>query len=121
MKETLVKEKESQSLLSEKLVKEVREKDSEVEETRLKYENMKEKARKYKNEAKLGANGVGQIESKVAGKEKRIEQLVKELDEKEGILVGMANERKKSETEVGFLYFMHSNEFKPQNMISSGF
>ena len=105
VKETLLQEKESQSLLSEKLEKEGREKDNEVEETRLKYENMKEKARKYKNEAKLGANGFGQIESKVVEKEKRIEQLVKELDEKEGILVGMANERKKSETEVIFFRF----------------
>ena len=102
MKETLVQEKESQ----EKLVKE---KDSEVEEMRLRFENMKEKARKYKNEAKSGANGVGLVESKVGEMERRIEQLVKELEEKEAILVDMDINRKKSETEVSFLYFSLSN------------
>ena len=102
MKETLVQEKESQ----EKLAKE---KDSEVEEMRLRFENMKEKARKYKNEAKSGANGVGLVESKVGEMERRIEQLVKELEEKEAILVDMDINRKKSETEVSFLYFSLSN------------
>ena len=102
MKETLVQEKESQ----EKLTKE---KDSEVEEMRLRFENMKEKARKYKNEAKSGANGVGLVESKVGEMERRIEQLVKELEEKEAILVDMDINRKKSETEVSFLYFSLSN------------
>ena len=102
MKETLVQEKESQ----EKLTKE---KDSEVEEMRLRFENMKEKARKYKNEAKSGANGAGLVESKVGEMERRIEQLVKELEEKEAILVDMDINRKKSETEVSFLYFSLSN------------
>ena len=102
MKETLVQEKESQ----EKLTKE---KDSEVEEMRLRFENMKEKARKYKNEAKSGANGAGLVESKVGEMERRIEQLVKELEEKEAILVDMNINRKKSETEVSFLYFSLSN------------
>ena len=105
MKETLAQEKESHSLFTEKLVKEAREKDREVEDSRLKYENMKEKSRKYKNEAKLGANEVGQIESKVAEMEGRIGKLEKELEEKEGILVEMDIQRKKSETEVSFLYF----------------
>ena len=102
MKEILVQEKESQ----EKLTKE---KDSEVEEMRLRFENMKEKARKYKNEAKSGANGAGLVESKVGEMERRIEQLVKELEEKEAILVDMDINRKKSETEVSFLYFSLSN------------
>ena len=105
MKETLVQEKESQ----EKLAKEGKEKDSEVEEMRLRFENMKEKARKYKNEAKSGANGAGLVESKVGEMERRIEQLVKELEEKEAILVDMDINRKKSETEVSFLYFSLSN------------
>ena len=107
MKETLAQEKESHSLFTEKLVKEAREKDREVEDSRLKYENMKEKSRKYKNEAKLGANEVGQIESKVAEMEARIGKLEKELEEKEGILVEMDIQRKKSETEVSFLYFCY--------------
>ena len=101
-KETLLKEKELKSSTTEKLEKEMREKDSAVDELRLKYENMKEKARKYKNEAKLGSNRVnGQSESKMVEMEARIGKLVKELDEKEAILIDAENKRKKTEIEVG--------------------
>ena len=95
----------------EKFAKEGKEKDSEVEEMRMRFENMKEKARKYKNEAKLGVSGVGLGESKVAEMEKRVEQLVKELDEKEAILNDMDIKRKKSETEVSFLCFSKISNF----------
>ena len=47
--------------MTQKFEKELKEKESLLDEVRTKYENMKEKARKYKNEAKFGSTGsVGQ-------------------------------------------------------------
>ena len=101
IKETLSKEKESQILMTQKFEKELKEKESLLDEVRTKYENMKEKARKYKNEAKFGAIGsVAEIEVKLAEKEAKIQQLVKELEEKEGIIVDIEKKRKQSELEV---------------------
>ena len=110
IKESLSKEKESQILMTQKFEKELKEKESLLDEVRTKYENMKEKARKYKNEAKFGSTGsVAEIEVKLAEKEAKIEQLVKELEEKEGIIVDIEKKRKQSELEVKLsLFFCRS-------------
>ena len=106
IKETLSKEKESQILMTQKFEKELKEKESLLDDVRTKYENMKEKARKYKNEVKFGSTGsVAEIEVKLAEKEAKIEQLVKELEEKQGIIVDIEKKRKQHVTMV-IRYFL---------------